>query len=321
MNMRTLRSRIDRLWTASRPLTAVGLGMLVVFVLSLIGLAVDSRIITGAPAWLKPAKFAISTAIYALTVAWIFTYLEAWPRLKRVVGWTTAIVLVLEVGLIDMQAARGITSHFNVATPFDATVFVVMGTAILAVWVAAIALTIAVFRQHFADESFGWAIRLGLLVTVLGQATGGLMTQPTSAQMASARAGERMTISGAHTVGAPDGGTGLPGTGWSTTHGDIRVAHFIGLHAVQIVPVIALLLQGVPPIARRRLVFVAGTSYASFFGILLWQALRGQALIAPDGLTIEALTAWLIATAIGIIVARSSNSRTSSLARKVMVSL
>ena len=320
--MRSLRSHIDRLWTASRPLTAAGLAMLAVLIFSLIGLAVDSRVITGVPAWLKPAKFAISTAIYALTLAWIFTYLDGWPRMKRVVEWTTAIVLVLEVGLIDIQAARGITSHYNVATPLDATVFVVMGVAILAAWAAAIALTVAVFRQRFADESFGWAIRLGLLVTVLGQATGGLMTQPTSAQMASARAGERMTISGAHTVGAPDGGPGLPGTGWSTTHGDLRVAHFLGLHAVQIIPVIWLLLRGVGPIARRRGVIVAGASYASLFAILLWQALRGQALIAPDGLTIAALAAWLVATAIGVLIARSSNSHgTPSLARKMMGSL
>ena len=180
--MRTLRSRLDRLWTASRPLTAAGLGMLAVLVLSLIGIAVESNVITGVPAWLKPAKFAISTAIYGLTVAWIFTYLEAWPRLKRVVGWTTAIVLVLEVGLIDMQAARGVTSHFNVATQLDATIFVVMGIAILAARAAAIALTVALFRQRVPDEVFGWAIRLGLLITVLGQATGGLMTQPTNAR-------------------------------------------------------------------------------------------------------------------------------------------
>ena len=68
-----IATHVPRLWRASRPLTAVGLGMLVVFVLSLAGVALDPRVITGAPAWLKPAKFAISTAIYALTLAWLFT--------------------------------------------------------------------------------------------------------------------------------------------------------------------------------------------------------------------------------------------------------
>ena len=124
-------------------------------------------------------------------------------------------------------------------------------------------------------------------------------------------------------MGAPDGGPGLPGTGWSTTNGDLRVAHFVGLHAVQAIPIIALLFQGFRPIARRRSVIVVGLSYASLFAILLWQALRGQALVAPDGLTTAALASWLAATTVSVLVARSSNSRdtdTPSLARKVMVS-
>src|ERR1019366_8638138 len=186
--MEAVKTQLGRLWIASRPLTAAGIGMLVVFVLSLAGLAFEPAVITGAPAWLKPAKFAISTAIYALTFAWIFTQLPGWPRLKRIVGWTSAVVFVIEVGIIDAQAARGVTSHFNVGTPLDAALFGIMGAAILIAWAVSIALTVAAFRQTFADETMGWAIRLGLLITVLGSATGGLMTRPTSAQLAAARA-------------------------------------------------------------------------------------------------------------------------------------
>src|SRR5216117_1559047 len=137
--MQMIETQIRRLWHASRPLTAVGIGMLLVFGASLIGLAADPRVIPGAPAWLKPAKFAISTGIYALTLAWVMTYLQGWPRLTRLVAWTTAAVLVIEVALIDFQAARGVTSHFNTATPFDAAVYAVMGISILAAWVIAIA--------------------------------------------------------------------------------------------------------------------------------------------------------------------------------------
>ena len=115
---------LDRLWRASPPLTAVGALMLVVAGASLVGMLVDPRIITGAPAWLKPFKFAVSTAIYSLTLAWIFGWLSDWPRVRRVVGWTTAIVFVLEVAIIDAQAWRGTTSHFNVSTPLDAVLFV-----------------------------------------------------------------------------------------------------------------------------------------------------------------------------------------------------
>src|SRR5215203_845151 len=122
---------IHRLWHNSLPLTAVGFLMLIVAGLSLIGVAVDTRIITGAPAWMKPFKFAISTAIYSLTLAWIFGWLMDWPRVRRVVGWTTAVVFVLEVAVIDVQVWRGTTSHFNVSTPINAILFSIMGAAIL----------------------------------------------------------------------------------------------------------------------------------------------------------------------------------------------
>jgi hypothetical protein len=295
--MKLFRGVIVPLWQASPSLTAVGLGMAAVFVLSLAGLVLDPRIVTGAPVWLKPAKFAVSTSIYALSVAWIFTYLEAWPRLRRIVGRTTAVVLALEVALIDIQAARGVTSHFNVGTPVDTAIFAVMGIAILLAWAVSIALTVALFRQRFQDGALGWALRIGMLTVVLGSATGGLMTRPTTAQLASARESHQMTVAGAHTVGAPDGTPGMPGTGWSREHGDLRVPHFLGLHALQILPLIAFAFQRAKSAAtRQRAVLVAGASYLSLFGILLAQALGGQPVLAPEGAIATALIVWLGAT-------------------------
>ena len=90
--------------------------MLAALAASLVGLVVDPRVITGAPAWLKPAKFAVSIAIYSFTLAWVFTYLPEWTSTRRIVGWTTAITLIVEVAIIDLQAWRGTTSHFNIGT-------------------------------------------------------------------------------------------------------------------------------------------------------------------------------------------------------------
>jgi hypothetical protein len=298
------QAMVSRFWKGSAPLTATGLLMLVVLAGAIIGLAVDPRTITGAPAWLKPAKFAASIAIYTLTLAWIFSLVPEWTRTRRIVGWTTAVTLVLEIVLIGMQAFRGTTSHFNFATLFDGVVFTVMGAAILVQTLSTVAVAVALWRHQFADRALGWALRLGMTMTIVGAMTGGLMTRPTSQQLDAARAGERMTVAGAHTVGGPDGGPGLPGTGWSTDHGDLRVAHFLGLHALQALPIVALVLarRRVSDLVRVRLTITAAASYMTFFGILLSQALRGQSVLAPDAVTIALLSVWAFVTAAGAAV-------------------
>jgi hypothetical protein len=265
--------------------------MMVVIAGTLVGLAVDPRVIGGAPVWLKPGKFAVSIAIYTFTLAWIFSLIPEWPRTRRIVGWTTAVTLVIEIALIGLQAFRGTTSHFNVATRFDGMVFTIMGVAIFVQTLSTVAVAVALWRHRFADRALGWALRLGITVTIIGAMTGGLMAQPTRQQLDGARAGQRMTISGAHTVGAPDGGPGLPGTGWSTRHGDIRVAHFLGLHALQALPIVAFVLtrRRVSDLVRVRLTIIAASSYAGLFAILLGQALRGQSVLAPDSLTLTLL--------------------------------
>ena len=174
--MTTLR----RCWSTDAPLTATGLLMVAALAASLAGLWLDARVITGVPAWLKPAKFAISIAIYAWTLVWVFTYLPEWTRIRRIAGWTTAITLVFEVAIIDAQAWRGTTSHFNVGTPLDAALFTSMGAAIVLQTFAAVLVAIALWRQPFADRALGWALRLGMTITIIGALTGGLMTAPTS---------------------------------------------------------------------------------------------------------------------------------------------
>ncbi len=295
----------QRLWQSSPELIATAALMLVALAGALVGLAIDPRLITGAPAWLKPAKFAVSISIYAVTLAWIFTLIPQWSRTRRVIGWITAITMVLEIAIIGTQAWRGTTSHFNVSTAMDAVLFSIMGLAIVVQTVSSIAVAVALWRQRFDDRSLGWALRFGMSITIAGALSGGLMTRPTTVQLEAARAGARMTVAGAHTVGAADGGPGLIGTGWSTEHGDLRVAHFIGLHAVQALLLIALFLARTPAsrTQRARLMAIAGPSYAILFVILLVQALRGVPLVAPDATTLAQLAAWAVATALAAALA------------------
>ena len=292
------------LWRADRPLTFTAFAMLPVLAASAVGLLIDERLITGAPAWLKPAKFAASIAIYTATLAWIFTYLAEWPRLRRLAGRTTAATLLLEMVIIVVQAWRGTTSHFNIGTPLDALLWSAMGAAIAVQTAASLVVAVALWRQRFPDRAMGWALRLGITIAIAGASSGGLMTRPTADQWNEARATGRMPTVGAHSVGGRDGGPGVPGTGWSVEHGDLRVPHFLGLHAVQVLPLLALAIRRrTTAVIRERLVFAASTSYALLFAILLWQALRGQSLISPDAETLGALLVWMAATVAAALAA------------------
>jgi hypothetical protein len=302
----SIRRHLLHLWHHNRPLTGVTLLMVGVLAVTSIGLIVDPRTIGGDPAWLKPAKFAVSTAVYSLTLAWLLTYLPDWPRTRRVVSLVTAVVFVLEVAIIVIQAARGVTSHFNLSTPLDAVLFSVMGAAIGIQTVVSGQVAVALWRQPFADRALGTALRAAMVLTLLGAASAGLMTMPSAEQSAALSITHTMPRSGAHTVGAPDGGAGLPGTGWSRDHGDLRIPHFFGLHALQALPLIALI------VGRRRsqhqavqLVRVAATGYAALFGILLVQALRGESLIAPSGFTVALAMVWALGTMLAIAVVRA----------------
>lgn len=298
-----IRSVLSHLWQSDRVLTGSALLMLGALAVFLAGMLLDPRIVTGAPAWLKPAKFAISTAIYMFTLAWIFTYLRDWPKVRRVVGRATAAIFIAEVAVIALQAWRGTTSHFNVSTPLDGALFAFMGGAIVAQTLMSVSVAVALWRQSFHDRALGWALRLGMVITIAGASMGGVMTRPTEAQLAHVAATGQMPIVGAHTVGAPDGGPGLPGTGWSVEHGDVRVPHFLGLHALQLLPVLAWLLwrRRINDVLRARLVIVGGGSYATLVLIMLWQALRGQSLVSPDAMTLGVFAVWALVTGMAAV--------------------
>lgn len=263
---------------AEPALVWAGAVLLLLAIPSAAGLWLDDRIITGAPAWLKPTKFAVSTGVYSLTLAAFLTAIPEWTRTRRMVSLVTIVVMWLEMAIIDLQAWRGTTSHFNASTPLDGALFGIMGVAIVSQTVASAAVAVALWRRAFTDRTFGWALRIAMTLTIVGALTGGLMTRPTDGQLAEARTGTPLTTAGAHTVGAPDGGPGLPITGWSTQHGDLRVPHFVGLHAMQLLPLVAFAVRRRPEVERTRLTLGAAALYALTFVLLLVQALRGAPL-------------------------------------------
>ncbi|GAB3086455.1 hypothetical protein GCM10027186_53920 [Micromonospora schwarzwaldensis] len=283
-------------------------------VVAAIGVVVDPRVLTGAPVWLKPLKFAVSLAVYGGTLAWMLSLLPRRSRLAERAVTVIVAAAVLETALIVVQVVRGTTSHFNVSTPLDAALYNVMGTAVMVLFLAQVVLAVVLLRRPLPDRAGGYAIRAGLAVSLLGM----LVAFPMLTQQPD---GTPAGITGAHSVGVPDGGPGLPVVGWSTTGGDLRVGHFIGLHALQALPLLAILLDRflgtrLDELARARLVLVGGFAYAGVTLLATAQALRGQPLLRPDELTLIAAAVLVAATATAtlLVLARRSGHATVVLA-------
>ena len=236
----------------------VGGGMLIALIVCVLLSIGDQRLILGINPWIKPMKFLTSITIFLWTVAWFMPETENKPTERAFVRWTIAMAMIIEITCIIMQSARGVQSHFNNASAFDGIIFGIMGITI-AISTFAMILFLVIIRRDTPPQraAYIWGIRLGVLIFLLASAEGGLLV-----------------TNNAHTVGAPDGGPGLPFVNWSTAHGDLRVAHFFGLHAMQILPLLGFLAKS------RNLVIATSVVWVAVMGDLLVMALQGRPLLA-----------------------------------------
>ncbi|MFD6563646.1 hypothetical protein [Micromonospora profundi] len=287
-----------------RPLLFLVAAMAALAVISAIGVFADPRVLTGAPIWLKPFKFAVSFVLYGTTLAWMLSLL---PRRSRIAERAAVVIVataVLELAIIVGQVIRGTTSHFNGTSPLNAALFTAMGAAIMVLFAAHLVIGIVVLIRRIPDRAAATAVGWGLGLSLLGMLVALPMVLPMQEPGIEG-------ISGAHSVGVADGGAGLPVVGWSTTGGDLRIGHFVGLHALQALPILAILLgrflgRRLDERTRARLLVVAGAAYGVLTVLLTWQALRGQPLLRPDALTLVAVAALVVATATAarLVVAR-----------------
>lgn len=258
-----MKTFIHTLYKRHRVLTLLAiahLGLALLFALA-IQLDTGAPMILGISRWIKPTKFALSIAVYTATMAWI---LGEFPkdfaeRAGRRMGW----MLAGEMVLITMQSLRGVPSHFNQNTPFNGAVFTAMGLMIFYNTI----LAAQTLRQTWRAPSvrklapgYLMGIRIGLVCLILGSIQGMHVSSP---------------LAGGHTVGAPEGGAGLPFLNWSTQAGDLRVFHFLALHGLQL-----LLLMGLLWPRKPKPVIAGFTLYLALSAATLWQALHGVPLWA-----------------------------------------
>ncbi|MEM7220193.1 MAG: hypothetical protein AAF515_17660 [Pseudomonadota bacterium] len=247
-----------------RPWADSALASLALAVLCLLLSALDTRSLHDVSVWSKPAKFALSMTVLFGSLAWFARELPDDYFARRTGSAVTQILCWsawLEMLYICVQAARGEASHYNDSSELTRLLYGAMAWLAIALVAACAWLGAAVLRHRGTAEPYAFGVGLGLLLTC---ALGGGF-------------GLYLGSQGGHWVGAPatDSG-GLPLVGWSRAGGDLRVAHFFGIHALQALPLIG---WGV---ARLRLahgdllVLAAALVYTAFTAATFVQAVAGR---------------------------------------------
>ncbi len=209
-------------------------------------------------AWIKPIKFFLSIAVFAFTMAVYVSLLQNQEQVNLYV-WSFIIWLSIEVLLITYQSSRGKKSHFNIETPFDNLIYGIMGIAIFAIVIHTFYITILFFTQKefTISPEMVLAIQLSFIMMVIFALEGFAMIPIFK-----------------HTVGGEDNSAGIPIVNWSKNFGDLRVAHFFGIHALQLIPILCYFLA-----KTKKEVIIICTLYFVFVTFTLIQALQGKPLI------------------------------------------
>jgi hypothetical protein len=250
---------LTELKTRNKPLYYFGLICLVGAILCAAMIFASDTVVLGINAWYKPMKFFLSTAIFSCTIGWLLFYLNE-PSKATYFNWAAIITLGFELLYITLRAAQGQLSHFNISSAFNGMMFSMMGIAITIITAWTGYITFLFWKRSFPQlpVTYVWGIRLGLVLFVVFAFAGGMMAARLS-----------------HTVGSVMEITkGLPVLNWSRESGDLRVAHFFGMHALQILP-----LTGFYIARTKQQIILLSLIYAVAVTALLFQALNALPLL------------------------------------------
>jgi hypothetical protein len=318
------RQFIALLRQTNLPLTILAAITSATLLISILGLIFDPRAtaIINTPAWSKLFKFSISILVMTPALIWAINITSGKTRhTANIAASVIGTMLSLEMILLLIQASRARPMHFNYTTPLDSALWITMTVGIFTMFAAFVVLLIAVWRGVRQQPVIAWAVRIGMVITAVGLMTPNLSAGPNASQLKAAQANQPNILLGAHTIGSssatPDAEPGLPLIGWNTQHGDIRIGHFIGLHALQLIPLFGIWLSR-RKLSQNRQLALLWTAGFGYFGLMLlttWQALRGQSIVAPDTLTITvaiALASLMVISSLIVVVPTMMTRKTLS---------
>jgi hypothetical protein len=211
----------------------------------------------GVNSWYKPFKFAFSTLTFAWAMAWYCYYLPDFN--SKLFSWSIIILLGFEIVYISIMASKGQLSHYNLSTPFFGVMFSLMAIAASLATLYTAYVGFLFFKHSFTDlpNYYVWAIRLSIIIFVIFSFEGFAM-------------GSRLS----HSIGALNDNSNWFILGWSRTVGDLRVSHFIGMHALQVLPLLSFFV-----LKNTKLTIGLSIMYGLLALMTLVQALKGRPLL------------------------------------------
>lgn len=272
-------------WKQQPAFTLLAVAGLVCFVISATGLCCEPRGALNDSLWIKPCKFGLSMCAYAVAFVWLSQYITAQRKLFQTMSVAALIGGVLELGGILLQTIRGISVHFDTATMESLCISLVVRFAILPVAIAALIVYCMLAKERNLPPVVGLSMKWGVFLTIIGFIPGIMMMVPG-------------LVPGHH--------PGLPFLGWSVVSGDLRAAHFVGIHALQVLPIIGCAIRQYCDrftlTQQEALVSTTATAYFWLIVLMTWQALRAESLIAPSVLTVSCLVAIIMASAASFVL-------------------
>lgn len=237
----------------------LALALLVVLFLTALAALVDDRMLGYYGVWTKPLKFQLALVVQTATLAWGLQQLK--PALQRIAlppsllgVW--ASVVIFEAGYITLQGARGVASHFNRATVWESAAATLMagGAGMLVtitLWIGLVSLW-----QSWRERGSTLALSVGL-----GFVSGALLAAWSGSAMGAAR--------GYWPQPLMEPVQWMPVTGWVISQTDLRIAHFVGLHQMQVLPAVAVMAAAAGWRHGTVLAWLVATVLASTFSVYL----------------------------------------------------
>lgn len=218
----------------------------------------DPRTLRDIGVWIKPMKFMASTALFAWTMMWatrLADNLLTFSRSYKSIASLLIITSLFEVVYITYQANLGEASHYNKSDMRHALLFGLMAFSAVGLTASQGWLALKIWQGHKSD-----AISVTALSVVIGLGLTFLLA----------------TISGFMLGGQqPPPGQGLIFLGWHL-RGDIRPAHFLGVHAQQLIPIIGLFVERfIPPNLKIYFLIIVSIFYVVTWLMLTWHGLYG----------------------------------------------